>query len=54
MVNSDTVHQVIKAEIECCKALGMTQKELAARMGTAQANISRFESGEYNPPISLF
>lgn len=41
----DAVHQAIQAEIECRKALGMTQKELAARMGTAQANISRFESG---------
>ena len=53
MVNSDTVHQVIKAEIECRKALGMTQKELATLMGTSQANISRFESGEYNPTIAF-
>ena len=38
-------YEVIRAEIECRKAIGMTQKELAERMGTAQANISRFESG---------
>lgn len=50
---SDAVHQAIQAEIECRKALGMTQKELAARMGTAQANISRFESGEYNPSLAF-
>ena len=40
-------------EIECRKAIGMTQKELAERMGTAQANISRFESGNYNPSLSF-
>ena len=31
----------------------MTQKELAERMGTAQANISRFESGNYNPSLDF-
>ena len=31
----------------------MTQKELAERMGTAQANISRFESGNYNPTLAF-
>ena len=46
-------YEVIRAEIECRKAIGMTQKELAERMGTAQANISRFESGNYNPSLSF-
>ena len=50
---SDAVHQAIQAEIECRKALGITQKELATLMGTSQANISRFESGEYNPTIAF-
>lgn len=53
MVYSDVVNQAIQAEIECRKALGMTQKELATLMGTSQANISRFESGEYNPTIAF-
>ena len=50
---SDAVHQAIQAEIECRKTLGMTQKELATLMGTSQANISRFKSGEYSPTIAF-
>lgn len=46
-------YEIIRAEIESRKALGMTQKELAERMGTAQANISRFESGSYNPSLAF-
>lgn len=53
MVYSDVVYQVIKAEIECRKTLGITQKELATLMGTSQANISRFESGKYNPTVAF-
>ena len=47
-------YEIICAEIKCRKALGITQKELAERMGTAQANISRFESGSYNPSLAFF
>lgn len=50
---SDAVHQAIQAEIKCRKALRMTQKELATLMGTSQANISRFKSGEYSPTIAF-
>ena len=46
-------YEIIRAEIESRKATGMTQKELAERMGTAQANISRFESGNYNPSLAF-
>ena len=46
-------YEIIRAEIKSRKAAGMTQKELAARMGTAQANISRFESGNYNPTLAF-
>ena len=31
----------------------MTQRQLAEKMGTAQANISRFESGTYNPSLAF-
>lgn len=46
-------YEIIRSEIEIRKAIGITQKELAERMGTAQANISRFESGNYNPTLSF-
>ena len=46
-------YEIIRSEIESRKAAGMTQKELAERMGTAQSNISRFESGTYNPTLAF-
>ena len=46
-------YEIIRAEIESRRAIGMTQKQLAEKMGTAQANISRFESGNYNPSLAF-
>lgn len=46
-------YEIIQAEIKSRKEAGLTQKELAERMGTAQANISRFESGTYNPSLAF-
>lgn len=46
-------YEIIRAEIERRRAIGMTQKQLAEKMGTAQANISRFESGTYNPSLAF-
>lgn len=46
-------YEIIRAEIDSRKMAGMTQAELAQRMGTAQANISRFESGTYNPSLAF-
>jgi len=45
----ELIEQVIKARNE----LGLTQAELARRIGTKQSNISRFESGDYNPSIEF-
>lgn len=46
-------YALIRAEIESRRAMGLSQKELAERMGTAQANISRFESGNSNPSLAF-
>ncbi len=32
---------------------GLTQKELAHRIGTKQASIARLESGTYNPSLAF-
>ena len=43
----EIISDIIKARIE----QNMSQKDLAERIGTRQANISRLESGSYNPSI---
>lgn len=35
------------------KLKGLTQAEVAKRAGIARTNISRFESGEYNPTLEM-
>ena len=44
-------HAVIQAMIDARKASGMTQKELSARSGIAQGDISKLEHGNANPSI---
>ena len=43
------IDQIIAKRIK----LGMSQKDLAKKMGTKQPSIARFESGYYNPTISF-
>ncbi len=43
------IEALIKRRIE----EGLTQKDLAASIGTKQSSIARFESGKYNPTISF-
>ncbi len=43
------ISQMLKIRIE----QGLTQKELADKIGTRQSNISRLESGEYNPSLEF-
>lgn len=38
---------------EARKALHVTQEMLAERVGTKKSNISRFESGTYNPSLDF-
>ncbi|WP_195985407.1 helix-turn-helix transcriptional regulator [Clostridium sp. D33t1_170424_F3] len=45
----EVISQIIKARSE----QGLTQEELAARTGLQRSNISRLESGSYNPSIEL-
>lgn len=43
------IAQIINARHE----QNITQAEMAARMGTNKSNISRFESGTYNPSLDF-
>jgi len=45
----EIINAVIAARIE----KQMTQADLAERAGTKQSNISRFESGNYNPSVEF-
>ena len=47
----DTRHSVIDQYVQCRKLQGMTQAELAKRAGIPRSNITRFESGNYNPSL---
>jgi DNA-binding XRE family transcriptional regulator len=45
--------QIIREIIRFRKENNLTQKELAEILETKQSNISRFESGNYNPSLKL-
>lgn len=45
----EAIEQIIKAR----KAQNITQAELAKRVGTQKSNISRLESGNYNPSLDF-
>jgi DNA-binding XRE family transcriptional regulator len=45
----EVISQIIKARSE----RGITQAELAELVGTQQSNISRLESGSYNPSVEF-
>lgn len=44
-------HAVMQAMIDARKQAGLTQKELSARTGIAQGDISKLERGSANPSI---
>lgn len=45
----DFISQIIEARAE----RNITQEELALRVGTQKSNISRLESGTYNPSLDF-
>ena len=45
----DLIAQIISARIE----QQMTQEDMAKKMGTQKSNISRLESGNYNPSLDF-
>lgn len=45
-------YDIINALLAARRELNMTQKELAAKSGIPQANISRLETGNANPNLS--
>ena len=45
----DVISQIIEARTQT----GVTQEELALRVGTQKSNISRLESGTYNPSLDF-
>ncbi|MBQ8627533.1 MAG: helix-turn-helix transcriptional regulator [Agathobacter sp.] len=45
--------EVVRQLKEVRKAEGMTQEHLAELVGTKKSNISRLESGRYNPSLDF-
>lgn len=46
-------YEAIKQIITARKEQNITQEELAKRVGTQKINISRLESGNYNPSLDF-
>ncbi|MCL2494640.1 MAG: helix-turn-helix transcriptional regulator [Oscillospiraceae bacterium] len=46
-------YEIIDQLIAARSDQGLTQKELAQRIGIRQSNISRLESGNYNPSLAF-
>ena len=46
-------YELIAQIIDARSKLNITQEELALRVGTQKSNISRFESGSYNPSLDF-
>lgn len=46
-------YEIISQIIEARREQNITQSELAKRVGTQKSNISRLESGNYNPSLDF-
>ena len=50
---NEAEYKIIEEIIMARKEKKLTQKDLAELIGTKQSNISRFESGNYNPSLDF-
>ena len=48
-----TIQRTVDIYKKYRKELGLTQSELVKRAGISQPNITRFESGNYNPSLEF-
>ncbi|MDR1135720.1 MAG: helix-turn-helix transcriptional regulator [Clostridiales Family XIII bacterium] len=51
--NNETEYKIIEEIIMARQEKNLTQKDLADLVGTKQSNISRLESGNYNPTLGF-
>jgi predicted transcriptional regulator len=51
--NNEAEYKIIEEIITARQARNLTQKDLAELVGTRQSNISRLESGNYNPTLEF-
>ena len=51
--NNEAEYRIIEEIIMARQEKNLTQKELAELVGTRQSNISRLESGNYNPTLEF-
>ena len=52
-MQKNTRSSIIAQYIQCRKENNMTQADLAQRTGISRTNITRFESGDYNPSLEM-
>jgi predicted transcriptional regulator len=51
--NNEAEYKIIEEIITARQEKNLTQKDLAKLVGTQQSNISRLESGNYNPTLEF-
>jgi len=52
-LQKETREQVIGNYVKCRKDKKLTQENLAQMSGISRPNITRFESGKYNPSLEM-
>ena len=53
LLQKDTREKVSAYFVQCRKEKKMTQADIARRTGIPRTNITRFESGRYNPSLEM-